>query len=77
MAQGYTRTLLGVYTLGLLAITGLALVAVFGRYEGSSTNKFLDYFHFHGGEIPTIPAILFIVGALTTVAAGGSVGAGM
>ncbi len=62
------------YTLGLLTITGLALVAVFGRYEGSSTNKFLEYFHFHGGIIPTIPAILFIVGSLTTVAAGGSVG---
>ncbi len=74
----WVRSVLGpywvFYSLALFVVTGLALVAVFRKYEGSSTNKFLEYFHFHGGYIPTIPAILFIVGSLTTVAAGGSVG---
>ncbi len=72
------RETLGVYwvfsSLAMFALVGLALITIFGRYEGSSTNKFLEYYHFGGGRIPTLPALVFILGSLVTVAAGGSVG---
>ncbi|AEM38689.1 Cl- channel voltage-gated family protein [Pyrolobus fumarii 1A] len=72
------RVLLGDYwlftSIALFSVVGLALVKLYGWYEGSSTNKFLEYYHFDGGRIPGIAALVLVVGSLITVAAGGSVG---
>ncbi len=74
----FVRSLLGDYSLflslALFAVTAYALVALFGWYEGSSTNKYLEYYHFEAGRIGLAAALVFIIGSLVTVFAGGSVG---
>ncbi len=74
----FIRNLLDDYwlflSLTLFLVIAYALVKLFGWYEGSSTNKYLEYYHFEAGRIGLAEAIVFIIGSLITVFAGGSVG---